>query len=83
MAAQPVRRSAYPVRRGVNLVGNTLATLCVVMTIIPLAAMLYYVLAQGGSSLDLNFFTQLPAPAGETGGGFSNAIAGTLLLIPL
>jgi phosphate transport system permease protein len=83
MAAQPARRSAYPVRRSINLIGNTLATLCVVVTIIPLAAMLYYVLAQGGSSLDLSFFTQLPAPAGETGGGFSNAIAGTLLLIPL
>jgi phosphate transport system permease protein len=87
MASIPARRAwripAYPIRKNVGRLGNILATLCVVAAIIPLAYMMYYVLSQGGSSLNLSFFTQLPAPAGETGGGFSNAIAGTLLLIPL
>jgi phosphate transport system permease protein len=45
--------------------------------------MIYYVLAQGGSSLNLAFFTQTPKAAGETGGGMLNAIAGTLYLIVL
>jgi phosphate transport system permease protein len=87
MASIPVRRalriSPYPIRKNVGRLGSILATLCVVAAIVPLAYMMYYVLSQGGSSLSLSFFTKLPAPAGEVGGGFSNAIAGTLLLIPL
>ncbi len=47
----------------------------------PLGAMLSWVLGQGGSSLDLNFFTQIPKAEGETGGGMVNAILGTLELI--
>jgi phosphate transport system permease protein len=35
----------------------------------------------GGTSLNLNFFTQLPKPVGETGGGMANAIVGSLKLL--
>jgi phosphate transport system permease protein len=45
--------------------------------------MIVYVLQQGGSSLNLAFFTRLPAPEGETGGGMAQAIVGTLYLIGL
>ncbi|HLJ68810.1 MAG TPA: phosphate ABC transporter permease PstA [Chloroflexota bacterium] len=73
----------YLARKWTNLIGNGLALLCVIAAIIPLGAMLFYVLQQGGSSLDLNFFTQLPKPEGETGGGMAGDILGTLLLIGL
>ena len=75
--------STYAVRNALNRLGAGLALLCLVLAIIPLGAMLGYVFAQGASSLSLSFFTQLPVPAGETGGGMSNAILGTLELIPL
>jgi phosphate transport system permease protein len=42
-----------------------------------------YVLIQGGSALSPEFFTQLPKPVGEPGGGMANAIVGTLLLLGL
>jgi phosphate transport system permease protein len=65
------------------MVGTALAVICLLLAVIPLGAMIIYVLEQGAGSLDLNFFTHLPAPTGETGGGMSNAILGTLLLIVL
>ena len=75
--------SRFQVRKLVNMIWIGLSIACVVAAIIPLGAMLIYILQQGGSSLDLNFFTQLPKPVGETGGGMSNAIAGTLMIIVL
>ena len=40
-----------------------------------------YLICNGGKSLNLNFFTQLPKPVGETGGGMANAIVGSLKLL--
>jgi phosphate transport system permease protein len=68
-------------RKAINAVGTALALLCLVLAVVPLVAMLVYVLGQGGSALNLDFFTQLPKPTGETGGGMAQAIIGTLLLI--
>src|SRR5439155_8462991 len=42
-----------------------------------------YLLWQGGRTLNWQFFTQLPAPVGETGGGFANAIIGSAKLLLL
>lgn len=61
-------------------VGATIAT---VLAIVPLGLVLYYVAAQGLPALNLAFFTQLPKPVGEAGGGMANAIVGTLMLIGL
>jgi phosphate transport system permease protein len=55
----------------------------VLIALLPLALILFYCLAKGFSSLDWNFFTQLPKPMGESGGGMANAIVGTLRLIGL
>jgi phosphate transport system permease protein len=55
----------------------------VVLALVPLAAVLYFVVSHGISSLNLAFFTQMPKPVGETGGGMANAIAGTLILTGL
>ena len=42
-----------------------------------------YVLAQGIAALNWDFFTQIPKPVGEPGGGMANAIVGTLILMAI
>ncbi|HTB81114.1 MAG TPA: phosphate ABC transporter permease PstA [Opitutaceae bacterium] len=63
--------------RGMSL----LLGLCAVAVISPLFLVLYFLIREGASALDWNFFTQLPKPTGETGGGMANAIVGTLMLL--
>ncbi|MFH1052639.1 MAG: phosphate ABC transporter permease PstA [bacterium] len=55
---------------------STLAT-------IPLIFILYYITKMGFSSISWEFFINLPKPPGEVGGGISNALVGTLILILL
>ncbi|MEO6875080.1 MAG: phosphate ABC transporter permease PstA [Opitutaceae bacterium] len=55
--------------------------LCALAVMAPLFLVLYFLVREGASSLDWNFFTQLPKPTGEVGGGMANAIVGTLLLL--
>ena len=54
---------------------------CAALALIPLVAVLSYVLINGASSLRLDVFTQLPPAPGLTGGGFGNALVGTLLTV--
>ena len=51
------------------------------LAIVPLIAILTYLIKQGAGSLSLHFFTNMPRPVGEAGGGMANAIVGTLILI--
>jgi len=63
---------------------NFIVFLCasaVVIALVPLAFIFFYVIQQGFSSLNWDFFTKMPKPVGETGGGMANAIVGTLMLI--
>jgi phosphate transport system permease protein len=46
-----------------------------------LLLILLHLIRQGASSLSLSFFTNMPRPVGESGGGMGNAIVGTLVLI--
>jgi phosphate transport system permease protein len=55
----------------------------VLLALIPLALILFFVISQGIQALNLDFFTRMPKPVGETGGGMANAIVGTLLLTGL
>jgi phosphate transport system permease protein len=57
--------------------------MCAVAVISPLFLVLYFLISKGASALDWNFFTQLPKPTGEVGGGMANAIAGTLTLLAM
>src|SRR3954451_2397537 len=52
----------------------------VLLALLPLALILFFVVSQGIRSLNLAFFTHLPTPVGEAGGGMANAIVGTLML---
>lgn len=59
---------------------------CVVATLLallPLASVLIYVTAKGIGGLNWDLFVELPKPVGEVGGGFGNAMLGTLLLVGL
>jgi phosphate transport system permease protein len=60
-----------------------LALLSTVIVIAPLVAILVYLLYMGASSLNLAFFTHIPAPVGETGGGMANAIVGSGIVLAL
>jgi phosphate transport system permease protein len=65
---------------------HTIVVLCglsVIVALIPLALILFYVISQGITSLNLGFFTQMPKPVGEPGGGMANAIVGTLMVVGL
>ena len=73
----------YLRRKATNLLVSTLAFLCAAITIVPLLMILGHLLSQGAKTVNLDFFTQLPKPVGEVGGGMANAIVGTLILIGL
>lgn len=62
---------------------SVLAVLATVVVIVPLLAIFGYLLFRGASSLNWAFFTQGPKPPGELGGGMSNAIAGSAVLLAL
>ncbi len=53
----------------------------VVVAVLPLVFILGDLLVKGAGSLSWSFFTRLPAPAGQSGGGVANAIVGTLIIV--
>ena len=58
-----------------------LTYLAAILATLPLVLILVHLIAKGASSLSLAFFTHMPRPVGESGGGMANAIVGTLILI--
>ena len=64
-------------RRLTNVVMLSLTGICTVMVVGVLLFILGYLLLHGVRSLNWDFFTKLPKPAGETGGGMANAIVGS------
>jgi len=73
----------YHWRRFKSSCVSGLCLICALVVIAPLALVLFNLLQKGASSLDWNFFTQLPRPFGEAGGGMANAIAGSATLLGL
>ena len=67
-------------RRAVSHIIIVLCGLSVIIALIPLALVLFYVVAQGITSLNLSFFTEMPKPVGEVGGGMANAIVGSIIV---
>jgi len=64
-----------------NVAMQVVAFVCAVLVVSPLLMIFYHLLKQGLTSINLDFFTQLPKPVGEVGGGMANAIAGTFILL--
>jgi phosphate transport system permease protein len=67
----------------VNHLVTGLAVLSTVIVIVPLVAILAYLLYKGASSLNLAFFTHIPAPVGEPGGGMANSMVGSAIVLAL
>jgi len=71
---------------GRSLGNRVLTGLCIALSfaaLIPLASILYLVVKNGMELFDWSIFTQLPPAAGMTGGGFGNAVIGTLIMVGL
>ncbi len=68
------RQATSGVMLGLTYVAAVVATL-------PLLFILFYLISRGASSIGVAFFTEMPKPVGEPGGGMANAIVGTLILV--
>lgn len=60
---------------------EAIITLLAFLITVPLFAIIFYVLKTGLSKINLNFFTNIPKPVGEFGGGIANALIGSLLIV--
>jgi phosphate transport system permease protein len=70
-------------RSATNHLVTAITILSTVLVLAPLVAILGYLLYKGFSSLNLAFFTHVPAPVGEPGGGMANAIMGSAVILAL
>ncbi|MDI7266379.1 MAG: phosphate ABC transporter permease PstA [Myxococcota bacterium] len=70
-------------RRIVNVLVQGACVLAVGAAVLPLAALLVFVGREGLAGLDWSFFTELPRPVGEAGGGMANAIVGTIEMVAI
>jgi len=61
----------------------TMTAVCALVAVSALFFILGYLVYHGGTSINWSFFTKLPKPVGEAGGGMANAIVGTLIVIGL
>src|SRR5580704_11970866 len=70
-------------RKSLNLFMLSLTGLCALLTVSALFFILGYLVWNGGKDVSWDFFTQLPKPVGEPGGGMANAIVGSAKLLLL
>jgi phosphate transport system permease protein len=61
----------------------TMTGVCALVAVSVLFFILGYLIYHGGTSINWDFFTKLPAPVGEAGGGMANAIVGSAKLLIL
>jgi phosphate transport system permease protein len=73
------RRDAM--RTATDHLATVLAVVATILVVAPLIAIFVYLIVKGASSLNLAFFTQIPKPEGEEGGGMANAIVGSGVLL--
>ncbi|MGG6239505.1 phosphate ABC transporter permease PstA [Nodosilinea sp. AN01ver1] len=81
--AQSLKAKKSSSRNLFNIIMTGLSGLCILLAVIPLVLVLFYVFANGANRLNLDLFTQLPPPPGSAGGGISNAIMGTLIVVAI
>jgi phosphate transport system permease protein len=88
MSTLPVRSSSVERlitlrRSAANHLLTGVAVISTVVVLVPLVAILGYLIYKGAGSLNLAFFTHVPVPVGETGGGMANAIVGSGVILGL
>jgi phosphate transport system permease protein len=75
--------SATTRRKTLSSVFVAFCAASVLIALVPLAFVLFFVFSQGVRSVNVAFFTHMPQPVGEPGGGMANAIVGTLMVTGL
>jgi phosphate transport system permease protein len=70
-------------RRTMSAAVTAACGLSVLVALVPLGLILFFVVGQGMQALNVAFFTHMPQPVGEPGGGMANAIAGSLIVTGL
>jgi phosphate transport system permease protein len=68
-------------RKATNIFMLSLSFLSAIITVVPLILIFYYTISKGIANLNVNFFIKLPTPVGTPGGGMTNAIMGTVILV--
>ncbi|HEY8164137.1 MAG TPA: phosphate ABC transporter permease PstA [Gemmatimonadaceae bacterium] len=68
-------------RHTASFIMLALTYVAAVLATLPLLFILFHLLKKGAAFITPGFFTEMPSPVGETGGGMSNAIVGTLILV--
>jgi phosphate transport system permease protein len=70
-------------RRATSLVMLTLTGVAAAVTVVPLLLIFFHLMRSGLGSLNPSFFTNVPAPVGDPGGGVGNGVLGTFILVAL
>jgi phosphate transport system permease protein len=70
-------------RKFKNALAQVFTCTCALLVIAPLVLVFYHLVRSGIGALNWDFFTKLPKPVGEPGGGMANAILGTFILLGL
>jgi phosphate transport system permease protein len=65
----------------VNKLALTACWVSAGVVVVPLALILWHLIAKGSQALTWDFFVRMPKPVGEAGGGMANAIVGTLIVV--
>jgi phosphate transport system permease protein len=73
----------YARRKTIAKICEGLCAVAALIAVGVLFAILAYIALKGFRALNWDFFTKTPAPVGEAGGGVSNAIIGTLLIVAI
>ena len=81
--SQHMERAVRLRRSLMNHLVTGLAILSTVIVLVPLVAILVYLVYKGASSLNFAFFTKIPAPVGEAGGGMANSIVGSGIILAI
>lgn len=68
-------------RKAKNHLMSFVMLACTLAVLIPLALIFVHIVKMGISSLSIDFFTHIPAPTGEPGGGMANGMLGSLIMI--
>jgi phosphate transport system permease protein len=75
--------SSFTYRKIVDRGMAAVCAICFIAAFIPLVSVLWLVISKGAAGLSWAFFTELPKPVGEEGGGIGNALVGTLYMVGL
>src|SRR5262249_18727721 len=75
--------SSFTYRKVVDRGMAVVCAICFIAAFIPLISVLWLVISKGAAGLSWAFFTELPRPVGEEGGGIGNALVGTLYMVGL